>query len=312
MSSFRLHASLVFNVVLWGFTFPAITKVLPYLDSVQIATLRFAMVAVFLGGFMVLRPAHRPTLRKGDLRYLLVVGILAVPVSQLTIVYAHNFLSPPLVSVIMSTSPAWAAVFAAMLLSERFDLRQIIGFTIALGGAAIVVLAGSADTEITVHNPWGAALALVTPASWALYTVMSKPLTTRFSPITGVGVALIAGTATLVPFLPHAIAGLADLPAEGWVWLVYMAVGGSIVPYLIWFSALNRLKASQTAAYMFGVPFAALGASWLVLDIVPQALALAGGALVIVGVALTQLVAGVGPRGPRDAAAIRLNDVPSP
>lgn len=56
--------SLVFNVILWGFTFPAITKV-SYLDSVQVARLRFAMVAVFFGGFTIAlgdvsHPIERP------------------------------------------------------------------------------------------------------------------------------------------------------------------------------------------------------------------------------------------------------------
>lgn len=220
------------------------------------------------------------------------MGIIAVPMTQIPVVYGQRFLSPPLVSVIVSTSPAWAAIFAVLLLSETMTRGQMFGFALALGGAAIVILAGSGDADITVDNPWGAALTLVTPVGWALYTVLSKPMSQRYAPITGVGIVLVAGALSMIPLMPHTFSALGDMSARGWMWMLYLVFGGTVVPYLVWFRALHLLDASQTAAYMFGVPFAALGASWLVLDIVPDAVALMGGALIIGGVITSQLAAG--------------------
>ncbi|MEQ8718880.1 MAG: DMT family transporter [Acidimicrobiales bacterium] len=293
MHKVALHGSLVANVILWGFTFPAIARILEHVDAIQLTTIWVTANAAVFAALMYSRPAKRPRVTRSDLPRLLLMGVVAVPMTQIPVVYGQRFLSPPLTSVIVSTSPVWATLLAVALLSERIRPRQVAGFAIALCGATIVILAGSGETELTVDNPWGAALTLVTPIGWALYTVLSKTMTDmdRYSPVDGVGLVLVAGALTMIPLMPHAAKALDDLPASAWGWMLFLVFGGTVGPYLIWFRALRRLDASQTAAYMFGVPFAALGASWLVLDIVPDAIALVGGGLIIGGVVVAQLAA---------------------
>lgn len=289
MQKFLLHLSLAATACMWGMVFVAIAKIRPYVDSIQLTTIRFTLIGLVFVVLMAARTETRPKLERSDLPRLFLVGVVAVPITQIPIVYGQKFLSPPLVSVIVSTAPAWTAVFAVMLLSERFRARQILGFLIALSGASVVILAGSGDAEITVDDPLSATLTLATPIGWALYTVMSKPMSGRFPPITGVGIVLVAGMITMIPLMPYAATGLDDLPASGWGWMIYLVLGGTVVPYMLWFRALATLSASQTSAYMFAVPFAALGASWWLLDIVPEEIALLGGGLIIVGVAMTQI-----------------------
>lgn len=296
MQKFLLHLSLAATAAMWGMVFVAIAKVRPYVDSLQLTTIRFTLIGLVFLVLMALRAETRPKLDRSDLPRLFLVGVIAVPVTQIPIVYGQKFLSPPLVSVIVSTAPAWTAVFAVMLLSERFRGRQILGFLVALSGASVVIIAGSGDAAITVDDPLSATLTLATPIGWALYTVMSKPMSGRFPPITGVGIVLVAGMITMIPLMPHAARGLDDMPAAAWGWMVYLVIGGTVVPYLLWFKALTKLTASQTSAYMFAVPFAALGASWIILDIVPEVIALLGGGLIIVGVVMTQIAAGTNPR----------------
>jgi drug/metabolite transporter (DMT)-like permease len=286
------------TAAMWGMVFVAIAKVRPYLDSFQVVTIRFGLIGLIFAALMAARPETRPKLHRSDLPRLFAVGVVLVPVTQIPIVYGQKFLSPPLVSVIVSTAPAWTAIFAVMLLSERFRLRQIAGFLIARSGACAVILAGSGDAAITVDDPLSATLTLATPIGWALYTVMSKPMSAKYPPITGVGIVLVAGAITMIPLMPHAISGLDQLPASAWGWMVYLVIGGTVVPYLLWFKALTKLTASQVSAYMFAVPFATLGASWLILDIVPEVIALLGGGLIIAGVVMTQLAAGTNPRPP--------------
>jgi drug/metabolite transporter (DMT)-like permease len=284
-----IHVALFAVVLMWGMVFIGIHELLPYIDAIQLVVIRFSMISlIFLAVFAAV-PATRPRLTARELPWLGFVGLLGVPGSQLTVVNGQRYLSPPLVSLMVTTSPAWAALISAFVLKERFGKRQLAGFAIALAGTAIVILAGTGKgTELTVDNPWGAALTLTSPLCWAFYTVLSKPLTERFNPVTVAGVTIIAGTLGMFPLYPHAVAGLGEIPAAGWGWMVYLAVGGTTIPYLIWFRALNQLTASQTAAYMYGIPFAALVWAWLILDSIPTPVALLGGGVVIAGVALTQ------------------------
>lgn len=284
-----VHGALCVVVAMWGLVFVAIAKLLPYIDPAQLVVIRFTLIAGVFAGMLIARPERRPRLRgRRDWGRFVVLGLIAVPGSQLTIVNGQRYLSPPLVSLVVTTSPAFAAIIAAIWLGERIVSRQALGFVVALAGVVTVILAGSGTSNLEVDNPWGAALAVVSPMSWAAYTVMTKGLTGRFHPVTAIGTTMIIGALTMLPLGPHAIAGIDEIPASGWAWMAYLVVGGTVVPYLVWWWALGRLTAATTTAYMYGIPLAALAWSWAILDIVPSAVALGGGVVVIAGVAMIQ------------------------
>ena len=92
----------------------------------------------------------------------------------------------------------------------------------------------------------------------------------------------------MFPLYPHAVSAIDDIGVSGWLWLLYLMFAGTILTYWIWFKALAVMPASKTSAYMYGVPLAALLWSWVVLDNVPSGIALIGGAVMIIGVVMTQ------------------------
>lgn len=284
-----IHAALMVVVIMWGLVFVAIARVLHSIDPVQLVVIRFTLIALVFAGMFIVLPQRRPHLNDWrDWLLFAAMGVIAVPGAQLTIVNGQRYLSPPLVSLVVTTSPAFAAIIAAFWLKERIVSRQAIGFLIALVGVAVVILAGSGTSTLSVDNPWGAALTVLSPMSWALYTVLTKTLTDRFDPIAAVGLAMIAGSLSMLPLLPHAVAGLGDITPTGWGWMAFLVVGGTVVPYLVWWQALGHLTAATTTAYMYAIPVTALFWSWAVLGIVPSAVALLGGAVIIAGVAMIQ------------------------
>jgi drug/metabolite transporter (DMT)-like permease len=284
-----IHVALTAVIAMWGLVFVAIARLLPQIDPVQLVVIRFALIATVFGVLIAIDPARRPRrFAWPDWRRFAVLGLFAVPGSQLPIVNGQRYLAPPLVSLVVTTSPAFAAIIAVIWLGERIVARQAVGLVICLAGAATVILAGSGTSDLEVHNPWGAALTILSPISWAAYTVMTKAITGRFNPVTAIGLAMILGSLWMLPLYPRAIAGLDDITATGWAWMAFLVVGGTVIPYLVWWWALRRMTAASTTAYMYGVPIAAMGWSWVVLGITPTMLSLAGGAVIIAGVAMIQ------------------------
>lgn len=286
-----LHAGLTSVAAMWGLVFVANRKMLNSIDAWQIVTLRFLLISVcFLVIFAVV-PSTRPHLERRDYLFLLGCGLLAVPGSQLGVLQAQHYLTPPLVALLVTTGPAFGLILGALFLKERISARQVIGLLLAFAGVVTVILAGSKRTALTRPNPLGATLAIFSQFCWVSYTLLSKRISMRFKPITAVGVAIIAGTLTMAPFFPHAFEGVNDLSTRQVGWLFYLAIGGTVVPYLIWFFSLTILPASRTTAYMHGVPLFALLWSWVILSLVPKPVALLGGAVIIAGIALTQIAA---------------------
>ena len=172
--------------------------------------------------------------------------------------------------------------------------RQAVGFLLAFGGAAVVIVAGAGGSSFDVDDIVGAALGLITPVAWAFYTILLKRISGAH-PLTTVGTGLSLGTVFLVVFFPTTISVAPSIPIDGWLWLLYLAFLGTTGAYLIWYRALTYLDANQTAAYMYLVPVFALVWSLIILGDAPPAVGLAGGALVFVGVALTQRRAATNP-----------------
>lgn len=303
MSPALARVLLVVTAALWGFTFVANHELLATLDSVQIVVIRFFGVSAAFALLLLARPELRPRFTRRDWGVVVLSGLFAVPGAQLAVVHGQNFLAPGLTGILVATGPAMLAVLSVRVLGERLRARQVAGFLIALGGAtAVILLASGEGTDLTVRNPWGASLIVVAQLSWALYTIVSKPFAARQTPITAVATAVIAGTVLLAPLAPHAWQGLDQIHGAQWLYLLHLAVGGTVIPYLIYFSSLRILDASRAGAYLNLIPFFGILWSALFLDEPVTLLAVLCGAVIIVGVLLTQTRTGAPAQAPVEVA----------
>jgi drug/metabolite transporter (DMT)-like permease len=285
----RAVASLTLCVALWGMVFVAVHELLPVLDPLQMTTLRFVLVSLIFLVLIGARAEWRPRFTRREWGLCVAAGLLAVPMTQLASVDGQRFLSPPIASLIVTTAPAVAAVLGASFLGERLGVSQVTGFALAFAGVALIVAVGAGTgADAGASNPLHAAITVLGPVSWALYTLVSKPLAMRHHAVTAAGVALIVGTISLAPALPHAAHELGGLTVASWGWLVFLAVGGTLAPYLLWSMGLRSMDVSRTTAFMYLVPVFATTWSMLLLGTPLTAVTVVGGAAVLTGVVLTQ------------------------
>lgn len=129
-----------------------------------------------------------------------------------------------------------------------------------------------------VHPSRGAVLAVVTVLCWASAFPAIRIAVRGFGPLE---VAFLrAAAATLAQF---ALAGAGPRCAVLFLGVVPTAVG-----YWTWAGANRHLPASVAGSFLYLVPPVALLLGWAALGEVPTFLSLAGGALVVGGVAMVQ------------------------
>lgn len=285
-----VHASLAACAAVWGLVYVGIHELLPVMTAVQLVTIRFLIISA---AFLILFAAV-PSLRvfprdRADWVRFVVCGLLAVPGSQLVLVESQRYLSPQLASLVVTVSPVLTALFAAVLLDERLTVLRVIGSAVAMTGVTFIVLFGANGGGIGhIKFELPAVIAVITPISWSLYTVLSRPLSQRYPPVATVGLCLTMGTVVLLPFTVDTARVLPKLSAGDWGWVAFLALGGSLVPYLIWYWSLQILPANSVAAYMYGIPLSAMLMTWLILHEPPGEVAWIGAAFVLAGVVLTQ------------------------
>ncbi|WP_411139793.1 EamA family transporter [Streptomyces sp. x-80] len=100
-------------------------------------------------------------------------------------------------SLIVAVVPAISALLATVFLGERLTLAAVAGSAVALGGAALIAVAGG-DTRCTAAA-WAVLAAAVAQAG---YHFAVKPLLRRYTGLEVACYAMWAGTALLLPSPP--------------------------------------------------------------------------------------------------------------
>lgn len=277
------------SVAGWAVVFVANHELLAVFRPLEILSIRFLGVSLAFLVVMAVVPSKRPRLDASGWGWLTLAGILAIPGSQLLVLTGQQFLSPTLSGLVVTSSPAFAAVIAYRFLHERMEPRQVAGIVVALVGVAIVVVfATGTGTDLVIENPWGASLLIIGQVTWAGYTVIARKLAQEHDPFTMIAVAFTLGSIALVPWMPGAVRLIPELTrTEAW-WMAHLIIGGTLIPHVIWFTVLRHLQANETSVAMYLVPFYTMIASFAILGERLTLIGIIGGLAIIAGVALSQ------------------------
>ena len=129
---------------------------------------------------------------------------------------------------------------------------------------------------------------------WAIYTLGSRPLMTRHSPVGVTGLSMAIGTLLYVPAVwPHIRAvNWTAVSRATWIAIVYSALFALCVAYTIWYSAVREIGSARTSIYSNLVPVVAMLSAVMFLGEPLGIRKMAGAAAVLVGVALTRVGGG--------------------
>lgn len=220
----------------------------------------------------------------GDLGRLAVAGACAIPGYNIPAALAARSVSAGAMGVLIATEPLFILLFtlAAQRIAPR--RRVAVGAVAAFSGAALTALAGGSATAAI--DPAGAALVLFGSAAWALYAVIAAPLSGRY------GAAGVTGAVLVVGGLLLDGGSLAALRATAWPGAIVtgevaaMGLASALLGFLFWNQAATRMPTARLGLYLYLIPLVSLAGGAAMLGEGLSAGALAGGALILFGVAL--------------------------
>ena len=191
---------------------------------------------------------------------------------------------------LIATTPVLTALLAAWAGSDTLTARKLVGAVISFLGVGIVV-AGGPGLGLAA-SLIGDGLTLAAAVCWAVYTSWGAPILATHSPLRTTAWAMVGGCLILLP-LGLAQAWGADWGAVSvgaWAGLAYSAVLPAGLANVVVFHAIRLLGPTRITALQFLVPFIAvlMGAAFLSEPVQPAQLA--GGAVIVLGVAITRAV----------------------
>ncbi|HEY0506546.1 MAG TPA: DMT family transporter [Blastococcus sp.] len=278
----RTILAVVVTLLAWASAFVAIRGVGQDFSPGSLALGRLLIGTAVLGLLLVGRGWVRPTGREWAL--LVVCGVGWFGIYNVSLNAAEQHLDAGTTAMLVNIGPILIAVFAGLLLGEGFPRWLVAGIAVAFAGVVLIgVATRSAETELV-----GVVLCVVAAVTYAGGVVAQKPLLRRLPALQVTFTACAMGAVCCLPWAGALVDELGSAPAGSVAVMVYLGAVPTALAFSTWAYALSRMDAGKLGVTTYLVPPLVILLGWLLLDEVPPALALVGGAICLAGVGLSR------------------------
>ncbi|MEZ7129627.1 EamA family transporter [Nonomuraea sp. AD125B] len=270
--------------VVWGSTYLGIKFAIETMPPMLSGSLRFVVAALLLGAFLLVKNGTAPFRMSGrQLGGAALVGLLLLTGGNGMVAVAEQHISTGLAALLVASVPLWLVVFR-IAARDRPALLTLLGVLVGFGGVAALSLSGGGETASTT----GIVVILVASLSWSIGSFLSARIPMPPNVWAASAVEMAAGGLGLL------VAGLsfgerldvAAVSGRSWAGLVYLILVGSLVGFTAYTWLLGNAPISLVSTYAYVNPAVAVVLGVLVVNEVATPQMIAGGAVILVGVAL--------------------------
>ena len=283
----RPYAALVLSMIFWSFSFVWFKVANVDYDPVSIVFIRLCIAIILLSGFLWITKRFT-RVKKSDRKYFFLLAFFEPFLYFLGESFGLTYVSSTVGSVIISTIPVFAVIFAWVIYRERLKLLNYIGVVLSFIGVLIFITTSTGSITL---NPKGLALMFLAVVSAVGYNMVLHRLAHEYDPVTIVNFQNIIGAILFLPLF--LIFDLKDLLATGIVAksfgaIVLLAVFASCGAFVLFAYSVRYVGISRANIFSNLIPvFTAVFAFF----IIGERLTLrngAGMAVVIAGLFLSQ------------------------
>src|SRR5829696_2329539 len=286
-----MKARLVWLILcgIWGSTWLFIKLGLADLPPFTFAGIRFVIACLILFSIIRIRGIQLPRAR-ADWILLAVTGTLSFGFNYGLVFWGEQYITSGLAALLQATTPAFGLVFAHFHLpGERLTWAKIGGVVLGVCGVAVVF---SNQLAVAGRQALMGCVALILSSIFVAYSnVLVKAHGKNLNP------AIMAAGQMFFGLLLLLAVGL---PLEGspfrfhWtlmavIALLYLAVVGSVIAFLLYYWLVLNMDVTKSMLIALVTPVVAVILGMLVLDEEFGWRTLAGGAMIMLGIAITVL-----------------------
>ncbi len=251
--SIKGHLSALITIIIWGTTFISTKILLTDFTPIEILFVRFVLGLIAL---MVISPRlFRLKTIKEELTFA-AAGLSGICLYYLLENIALTYTMASNVGVIISAAPFFTAILSRIFVKSEEKLKPnfFIGFCVAIAGICLISFNG---TKAQL-NPVGDILALIAALVWAVYSLLTKKISTfGYSTIHTTRRIFTYGIIFMFPLLfvfDFNISFSKLTETKNVLNLLYLGLGASAMCFVTWNTAVKILGAIKTSVYIYIVP----------------------------------------------------------
>ncbi len=275
--------------LVWGINFSVVKTALTDLSPLSFNSLRFGFAALFLLTLLWVIERNL-SVRREDIVRLFLLGLIGNTFYQLLFIHGIARTTASNSSLILAIMPIFVVLLSTVLGVEKVGRRIWYGVVISFIGIFLIVQGTGRTLTITDQSLIGDLLTLAGTICWATYTVLSKPLLQRYTPLKLTTITMAMGTLPLVlvsiPSLNEQNWGSVSL--QGWLCLAYSFCLAIAIGYVIWYTGVSRIGSARTALYENLITVIAVAVAWIFLSEKMTLLQILGAVLVLASLYLAR------------------------
>lgn len=282
-TDYRALAAAGVTIVLWASAFVVIRDAGEHISAGALALGRLLTSALVLGAVLVVRKHGLPP--KAAWPGIVVSGVTWFGVYMVALNAGEQRIDAGTASLVINLGPILMAVLGGWLLNEGFPPQLMIGLALGFAGA---VLVGFASSDGGSSSLLGVLLCVLAAAGSAIGVIAQKPALRHASALQVTTFGNVIGAVACLPFTGSLVREVAAAPPSALLEIVYLGLFPTALAFSTWAYALSRTTAGKLGATTYLVPVLVVLVSWVALGEIPAALSFAGGALCLIGVAVSR------------------------
>ena len=271
------------TVLAWASAFLVIRGVAPHFSGGALALGRLLVGAVLLSVVLIGRRWVRPS--RGEWLLVLVFGIAWFGAYNVALNTAEQTLDAGTSAMIVNIGPILIALGAGLFLGEGIPRWLAIGAGVAFLGVVLIGLGMGASGFGDLSGVLWALLAAVT---YAIGVLCQKRALLRLPAAQVTWMGCVIGAIACLPFAWQLLPELAAAPASSILGMVYLGAVPTALAFSTWAYALSRMPAGQLGVTTYVVPTIVVIFGFIFFGEIPGVLAIIGGVLALVGVAISR------------------------
>ncbi|WP_106791530.1 DMT family transporter [Aquimarina sp. Aq78] len=209
--------------------------------------------------------APKQKIERNDWPRVIACTIFGMVINMLMFFKGLQLSTPINSSVMITISPILVFILSAFFIKEKITFLRTIGILLGFSGALGLILFGSEIRQDAPNIPLGNALFVINAASYAIYLILVKPLTTKYHSITLMKWFFLLGVIINFPITISEFSEVEwlSLPYEV-IWkMIFVVIATTFLTYLLNIFALRHLRASTIAAFIYLQPLLAISFAML-------------------------------------------------
>ena len=251
------HLSLLAANIIYGVNFSIAKAVMPeHIKPLALVSLRSICTAALFWITGLFLP--KESVNRKDLLLLFGSSFFGVVLNQMFFLAGLNLTSPVNSSIIQSTNPIFALVFAALILNEKITMWKGSGLAIGLSGVLLLILQNGTP-DLASSTFIGDIFTLLNTLSWAFYTVIIKRMLEKYHPVTVMKWTFFFGIFSTIPagYPQWSTMDWSAITLNAWLGIGFIVFFATYLGYLLISFGLRRLSPTIVSTYTYCQPIIA-------------------------------------------------------